>query len=375
MSRSWLQIKNIGPKEGELRIRGIIGYSNQSGEDWFGPYEGEGGTVKEIEEELRALGPIETLNVYISSEGGLVSTGLAINSILARHSAKKIVHIDGYAYSIATVIAMAGDEIRMPANALMMIHNARTYAVGDYRDMEREAEALKAHDIAIRRAYAAKSGRDEKEFAALMDATTFMDGPTAKSLGLVDVVTSEMKLSNLSVSDRFRASADFAKMPARWSALFDTPPPSSPTASLTSSKPNMKPIIALAAALGITLPENCTEDQAVEAFKAHKPQSPGKNVVIDFEDAAVKAAFDARITEVTKADKDQITALKADLAKIQNLLTNGPAAAAGGNPPVQGAQGNGGEKKENTMPRAEWRKLSPHAQAKFFSDGGRLIEE
>lgn len=372
MSRSWLQIKNIGPKEGELRIRGIIGYSNKSGEDWFGPYEGEGGTVKEIEEELRALGPIETLNVYISSEGGLVSTGLAINSILTRHSAKKIVHIDGYAYSIATVIAMAGDEIRMPANALLMIHNASTYAVGDYRDMEREAEALKAHNTAIRRAYAAKSGRDEKEFAALMDATTFMDGPTAKSLGLVDVVTSEMKLNNLSISDRFRASAEFAKMPARWSTLFDTPPPATPPAPIPSSNKHMKAIIALATHLGISLPENCTEDQAVEAFKAHKPAA--KNVVIDFEDPAVQAAFTARITDATKADKDKIAALEGELAKITALLANGAAGAAGGNAPVIGAPPAGG-KTENTMTRAAFNKLSHAERNAFMANKGKLTDD
>jgi ATP-dependent protease ClpP protease subunit len=372
MSRSWLQIKNISPKEGELRIRGIIGYSNKSGEDWFGPYEGEGGTVKEIEEELRALGPIETLNVYISSEGGLVSTGLAINSILTRHSAKKIVHIDGYAYSIATVIAMAGDEIRMPANALLMIHNASTYAVGDYRDMEREAEALKAHNTAIRRAYAAKSGRDEKEFAALMDATTFMDGPTAKSLGLVDVVTTEMKLNNLSISDRFRASAEFAKMPARWSALFDTPPPATPPATHTSSITNMKPLIALATALGITLPENATEDQAIAAFKAHK--APDKNVIIDFEDTAVKAAFAKAITDATQADKAEITALKTELGKITALLANGPAAAAGGNPAIPGALPAGGTKTENTKTRAEFEVMNAQERAEFFRNKGKLID-
>jgi hypothetical protein len=104
----------------------------------------------------------------------------------------------------------------------------------------------------------------------------------------------------------------------------------------------MKALLALASALGIPLPENCTEDQAVEAFKAHKPAA--KNVVIDFEEADVKAAFAARITDATQADKAKITALEAELASIKALLTNGPAAAAGGNAPVIGTTPAGGGK-------------------------------
>ena len=80
----------------------------------------------------------------------------------------------------------------------------------------------------------------------------------------------------------------------------------------------MKALIALASAVGITLPENCTEDQAVEAIKAHKPET--KNVVIDFESDEVKNAFAARIADAVKDDKA--------------LITNGAAAAAGGNAPA-----------------------------------------
>lgn len=363
------QIKNIGNQTGEIRIRGVIGISNKD-EEWMGmTFEGEGGTVKEFETELRALGEVSNLHLYISSEGGLVSEGLAIHNILKRHSAQKTCYVDGYAYSIASVITTACDEVRMPSNALLMIHNASTFVGGDYREFERQAEGLKAHNKAIRNAYAAKSGRDEKEFIGLMDAETYLDGPAAKALGLVDVVTDEVALSNLVCSPAFRNSAQFTRQPARFAALFDIAPPPSPSRLTTPE--NMKAILALASLIGITVKGDETEDQLTTAITAHKPQSP--NVVIDFEDAAVKAAFAARITEATKDDKAKLTALETELAKITALLANGAAGAAGGNAPIQGAQAAGG-KPVNTMTRAAFNQL-PHAERNAFMAARGKLED
>lgn len=365
MKRFQYQIKNLGNQTGEVRIRGVIGISNKD-EEWVGmTFEGQGGTVKEFDTELRALGELTKLNLYISSEGGLVSDGLAIHNILKRHTAQKTCFVDGYAYSIASVITTACDEVRMPSNALLMIHNASSFTGGDYREFERQAEALKAHNKAIRNAYAAKSGRDEKEFIGLMDAETYLDGPAAKALGLVDVVTDDIALSNLVCSPAFRNSPQFTRQPARFAALFDTPPPPSPSRHITP----MKPLIALASALGITLPDNCTEDQAITAFKAYK--APEKNVVIDFEDTAVKAAFTKAITDATKADKDLITALQTDLNSFKALLANGAIGAAGGNPPAPSVPG----KKANTMARTAFNKLTHAERNAFMAAKGTLTDD
>lgn len=335
----WFQIKNLGSATGEIRLRGIIGYSNKASDDWWGYSEGQAGTVKEFEEELRELGDIATLNLYISSEGGIVSDGLAIHNILKRHTAKVIAHIDGYAFSIATVVAMAADEIRMPSNALLMIHNASTYGGGDYRDFEREAEGLKVHNAAIRRAYAAKSGRDEKEFIGLMDATTYMDGPTAKSLGLCDTITDEVALSNIVIHPRIKASADFAKLPAHLAARFDIPaqttPPREPPAPAPA--PMNKLILALASLVGVALKGDETEDQAIAAITAHKPSPP--KFELNLEDPETVAHFDKLVNKTTQSLQDKITALEA-------LIKNGAAGSAGAGSPVPGAGGQAKSKDE-----------------------------
>jgi hypothetical protein len=133
----------------------------------------------------------------------------------------------------------------------------------------------------------------------------------------------------------------------------------------------MKAILALASLVGVALKGDETEDQIVAACQAHKPQSP--NVVIDFEDAAVKAAFAASITEATKDDKAKLTALETELAKITALLTNGAAGAAGGNAPIQGAQGGSGNP-VNTMTRAAFNQL-PHAERNAFMAAKGKLEE
>lgn len=65
---------------------------------------------------------MSSINIHINSGGGSVFGGIAIYNMLKRNSAQKTVYIDGIAASIASVIAMAGDRIIVPANATMMIH-------------------------------------------------------------------------------------------------------------------------------------------------------------------------------------------------------------------------------------------------------------
>ena len=104
---------------------------------------GWGITAQQFSEDLKALGDISHISLHIHSPGGDVFDGIAIYNLLNKHPAKVTVQIDGLAASMASVIAMAGDRIVMPENALMMIHkpwgisggNANDMAALDYRGM------------------------------------------------------------------------------------------------------------------------------------------------------------------------------------------------------------------------------------------------
>ena len=128
------------------------------------------------------------IRLYINSYGGSVFEGTAIYNQLRRHPAKKIVHVDGFACSVASVIAMAGDEIVMPRNAMMMIHNAWMTASGNAAELRKAADDLDAINRGNRQAYLQKAGDKltEEELMQMLDAETWLTAEDCIRLGLAD---------------------------------------------------------------------------------------------------------------------------------------------------------------------------------------------
>lgn len=164
---------------GELQLYGPI-----SSTSWWG----DEVTPKQFSDELKALGDIETLNVYINSDGGDVFAGQAIHSMLKRHPANVVVYVDGLAASIASVVAMAGDKVIMPRNAMMMVHNPWTIAVGNADDFRKLADDLDQIRESIVAAYQDKTGLEREEIIRLMDAETWMTADEAVSKGFADEI-------------------------------------------------------------------------------------------------------------------------------------------------------------------------------------------
>lgn len=152
-------------------------------------------TPKQFKADLDALGEISQLNIYINSGGGDVFAGQAIHSMLKRHSAEKVVYVDGLAASIASVIAMAGDKIIMPSNAMLMIHNPWTIAMGNAADFRKMADDLDQIGKSIIAVYREKSGMSDEEIMILMDGETWLTAENAVSYGLADQIEKEKKLA------------------------------------------------------------------------------------------------------------------------------------------------------------------------------------
>ncbi len=93
------------------------------------------------------------INVRINSAGGVVADALAIFNALKRHPARVVVDVDGVAFSAASLIAMAGDVVRMAANAMMMIHAPLTIAEGNAADMDRAKKTLERFAAAMASSY------------------------------------------------------------------------------------------------------------------------------------------------------------------------------------------------------------------------------
>lgn len=139
---------------------------------------------------LAAHPDVRQIDLYINSYGGSVFEGTAIYNQLRRHPAHKTVYVDGFACSIASVIAMAGDEVIMPRNTLMMIHNMWMVAAGNAADLRKAADDLDTINAAGRAAYLDKAGDklDEEKLAEMMDAETWLTAEECVALGLADQI-------------------------------------------------------------------------------------------------------------------------------------------------------------------------------------------
>jgi ATP-dependent Clp protease protease subunit len=160
--------------------------------------------AKAFLDELRALGPVAELTVRINSPGGSVFDGVAIYNALKRHQAKVAIWIDGIAASIASMIAMAGDEVVMPDNAMLVLHDPSGLVAGTAADMRATAEALDKMAAAMVAAYRAKSGAEDAAIEALMAAETWLSAEEAVELGLADRVEAPVRMAAHFDLSRFR---------------------------------------------------------------------------------------------------------------------------------------------------------------------------
>jgi ATP-dependent Clp protease protease subunit len=160
--------------------------------------------LKDRKAEIEAIGPIAELTVRINSPGGSVFDGVAIYNALKRHDAAITVWIDGIAASIASMIAMAGDEVVMPENAMLMLHDPSGLVMGNASDMRGMAEALDRMKAGMVAAYRDKPGRDDAEIEALMRDETWLSAEEALGLGLADRIEQPVRMAAHFDLSRFR---------------------------------------------------------------------------------------------------------------------------------------------------------------------------
>lgn len=181
------------------------------GEGWFG-----GISAKAFAEQLKALGSVDTIDVRINSYGGDVFDGLAIYNQLVQHRATITTHIDGVAASIASVIAMAGKDIRIAESGWLMIHDAWGMGVGNAAVMRDLADRLDAVSNQLAGVYAARSGRPVDEIRGWMAEERWFSAADALDSGLATSMAENLRMAASGAPARF----GFRHVPA---ALAGTP--------------------------------------------------------------------------------------------------------------------------------------------------------
>jgi ATP-dependent protease ClpP protease subunit len=170
-------IRAASESEVEILLYDVIGGYNDK---W------EKQSAKNFIDKLKASGDVRKISLRINSAGGDVFDAQAIYNYLRTHRAHKTVRIDGLAASAASLVAMSGDKVIMPSNALMMIHNPISWAWGEASELREAADLLDKVRGTIATVYMAKTGLDYDKIISMMDEETWMTADEALSLGFCD---------------------------------------------------------------------------------------------------------------------------------------------------------------------------------------------
>lgn len=173
-NRNFFQIKNATDTSADVFIYGDI----ISNTDWkWDENDVMPNDIKNLLDEHKG----KNINLYVNSGGGSVFAGLGIYNLLKRHDGHITAHVDGLAGSIASVIIFAADKIIAPSNSFIMIHNAWTYAMGNAKELMKQAQDLERIDEGILNTYKEnlKGGVDIQTIKDMMDAETWMTGEEA----------------------------------------------------------------------------------------------------------------------------------------------------------------------------------------------------
>ena len=130
------------------------------------------------------------LTIYINSDGGSVSAGVAMANMIARHDGRTTAIVDGWCCSIATQIFFSADVRRMPANAYLMIHKPSVYMGGNADDLRRGADVLDTIQRGLEATYRKAAHEDvtEDEIRRMVNAETWLTGKEAAALFDVEVL-------------------------------------------------------------------------------------------------------------------------------------------------------------------------------------------
>ena len=167
-----------------ITVAEIILYAD-IGEDWWG--DGSSVSARDFNKILKDIpDSVNEIQLRINSPGGDVFDGITIYNRLKQHKAKIVVYVDAMAASIASIIALAGDEIIFGEGASMMIHKPWTRATGNSNDIMNVVDRLDEVEEQLVGIYARRTGMERAELKDLMAKETWFDAEQAIEAGFAD---------------------------------------------------------------------------------------------------------------------------------------------------------------------------------------------
>lgn len=134
----------------------------------------------------------DSIELHINSYGGSVKEGVAIYNLLKQKKCKEIVaYVDGFAYSIASVILQAADRRVMGVGTSLLIHNMWLSVAGNAEYLRKAADDLDVLMESNRQIYLERATVSEEELIEMMNAETYLTPEQAVEKGFADEVNSK----------------------------------------------------------------------------------------------------------------------------------------------------------------------------------------
>ena len=317
--------------------------------DIYGDYVDVGGCDEDVtptafRRAVKDLGKGDALEVHVNSCGGSVTAGLAIaNTIrdLSAKGCKTVCVVDGLAASIASITAMACDEVRMFPQSFIMIHNPWTMAMGDAGDLRKEAQTLDAMRDALVSFYRMKFDRTDAEIVAMMDAETWISGADAAASGLSVTLLdggTERAAARLIAKKAYNISRIMETYKAKETAMKDDTEKKDPE---TPDTPDAPAAPETPAAPDEQKPDEQQTPPAAPDADADNPDETEKKSAeeLEEENAALRARIaelekelaaptDERVSKCQSVFQAKINNLKSELAAKDGELRNALASAS-----------------------------------------------
>lgn len=242
------------------------------------------------------------INITMNSGGGSTIAGSAIINMMRAYEGNIHVHNIGISASMASVILAEATTASMADNALLMIHNPWSMAMGDSNDMKKQADILDKIKDSLLMAYVRKTGKSEEDISAMMDEETWLTAQEAYDMGFIDEITTAQEIAAHSNLQFFGGT----KLPEQAKAYFKQEQTETNMSEETKEKGTNAKLDAILAFIGLG---------------EKKVEEPVAEVEIDFEakfkelDVEMKASLeskDTELAELAKSHEDVVAKLEAD---------------------------------------------------------------
>jgi ATP-dependent protease ClpP protease subunit len=235
-------------------------------------------------------------NVYINSNGGLVTDAMAMHDFLSEleSKGKTVNRIGRGIIASASTYVLMGNNSSITKNSWFMIHNVSGGVWGDVDTVENYASTLRKFNNRSRDFYAEATSMRKEDVTKMMNSETWLTAQEAVDKGFIKNITGAQNFTQKIQKDNWQ----FANMAVLNSYNADVlPAPSETDSSITTQLDNMKKFFQ---DLGTEIMN------AIKGVKA--PENNDHGALMASIGEAVSQTFIAQSEPMEKAVNDAVTA-------------------------------------------------------------------